>query len=130
MLWVFSSAVMDGMKRAVPSPLIVTPGVTGGFTGTPAGAGSLAFLVLAVSTSTIATKRLSLREKVRAGPVTRFPDPFAVLPAPIEAIILCAEVRAGDGGGAVIIADAPVMTALHMTRTVHLGGASVSRLST
>ena len=90
------------MQGAVSSPLIVAPGVTG--TGTPAGAGGLALLVLAVST--IATQRLSLRDEVWAGPVTWFPDLYAVLATHVESMILCAEVRAGDGGGAVIIAEA------------------------
>ena len=113
------------MKGAVSSPLIVAPGVTGGFTGTPAGAGGLALLVLALSnmaaiviaiavatTDTAAkivnirTQRLFLCDEVWAGPVTWFPDLYAVLATHVESMILCAEVRAGDGGGAVFIADA------------------------
>ena len=42
------------------------------------------------------------------GSVTRFPFLYAVLPAPVESIILCAEVRAGDGGDTVLIAETPV----------------------
>ena len=144
------------MQGAVSSPLIIAPGVTGGFTGTPAGAGGLALLVLAVST--IATQRLSLGNEVwagpvtwfphlqtvistkvisfcanfstevefiimEAGPITRFPLFQAVLPAHVESLILCAEVRTGDGGSAVIIAETRVCS---HTRTVHLGGAHCS----
>ena len=43
-----------------------------------------------------------------ACPITRFPLLQADLPAPVESLILCAEVRAGDGGSAVIIAVTPV----------------------
>ena len=49
MLRVLASAGMAGVKGAVSSLLIVAPGVTGGFTGTPAGAGGLALHVLALS---------------------------------------------------------------------------------
>ena len=49
MLRVLASAGMAGVKGAVSSLLIVAPGVTGGFTGTPAGAGCLALLVLALT---------------------------------------------------------------------------------
>ena len=41
-----------------------------------------------------------------AGAITRFPLLNAVLPAHVESLILCAEVRAGDGGDAVTIAEA------------------------
>ena len=118
------------MQGAVPSPLIVAPGVTGGFTGTPAGAGILTLLVLAVSKIVIIrTQRLSLFDKVWAGSVTWFRDFFAILLARVETQILCAEVRAGDGGGAVNIAVAPVGTATDIiTRTVHLGGAPLTRI--
>ena len=85
MLWVsIISTVVAGMKRAVSSTLVVAPGVTGGFTGTPAGAGGLALLVLAF-TKLVRTQRLSIGDKVWAGSVTRFPDLFAILPTPIEA---------------------------------------------
>ena len=49
MLRVLAGAGVAGMQGAVSSPLIVAPGVTGGFTGTPAGAGGLALLVLALT---------------------------------------------------------------------------------
>ena len=42
------------------------------------------------------------------GAVTRFPLLNTVLATHVESLILCAEVRAGDGGDAVIIAVAPV----------------------
>ena len=42
-----------------------------------------------------------------AGPVTRFPLFCTDLSAHVEAVILCAEVRTGDGGGAVSIAVTP-----------------------
>ena len=109
MLWILTSAVVAGMKRAVSSPLIVAPGVTGGFTGTPAGAGGLGLLVLA-AIKIFRTKRLSLCDKVWAGAITRFPDLIAVLPTHVESMILCAEVRAGDGGDAVRIAVTPHTT--------------------
>ena len=118
MLRVLTSAVVACMQGAVSSPLIVAPGVTGGFTGTPAGAGGLALLVLAVSN--IATQRLSLCDEVWACPVTRLPDLVAVLPTPVESLILCAEVRASKAWGAVSIADPSICKS---TRTVHLGGA-------
>ena len=114
------------MQGAVSSPLVVAPGVTGGFTGTPAGAGGLALLVLTL-TMLVRTQRLFLCDEVWAGPVTRFPLLYAVLPAPIEAKLLCAEVRAGDGGNAVIIA---VTIVCKGARTVHLGGAEQSFLVT
>ena len=63
MLWVLASAGVACMQGAVPSPLIVAPGVTGGFTGTPAGAGGLALLVLGINKIvTISTQRLSICE--------------------------------------------------------------------
>ena len=43
---------------------------------------------------------------VGAGAVTRFPLLQTVLPTHEESMILCAEVRTGDGVGAVIIAEA------------------------
>ena len=56
-------------------------------------------MVLALSKLVIIrTQRLSLCDEVWAGPITRLPDLFAILPAPEEAQILCAEVRAGDVG--------------------------------
>ena len=113
------------MQVAVSSPLIVAPGVTGGLTGTQAGAGGLGLLVLSLSnmaaiviaiavatTDTAAkivnirTQRLFLCDEIWAGPVTWFPDLYAVLATHVESMILCAEVRAGDGGGAVFIAEA------------------------
>ena len=125
LLRVLASAGVAGMQGAVPSPLVVAPGVTGGFTGTPAGAGGLGLLVLALSnmaaiviaiavatTATAAkivnirTQRLFLCDEVWAGPVTWFPDLYAVLATHVEFMILCAEVRTGDGGGAVFIAEA------------------------
>ena len=106
MLRVLASAGVAGMQGAVSSPLVVAPGVTGGFTGTPAGAGRLALLVLAL-TKLVRTQRLSLCDEVWAGPITRLPDLLAILPAPEEAQILCAEVRAGDDWGAVFIAITP-----------------------
>ena len=76
---------MAGMKRAVSSTLIVTPGVTGGFTGTPAGAGGPRFPVLGIKLVIIRTQRLSLCDEVWAGSVTGFPHLFAVLPTNVEA---------------------------------------------
>ena len=65
------------------------------------------------------------------GAVTRFPLLYAVLPAPVESMILCTEVRAGDGGGAVSIAEAPLGAAIHIvTRTVYLGGTPIVISST
>ena len=114
---------MAGMKRAVSSTLVVAPGVTGGITGTPAGAGGLGLPVLGLKFVIIRTQRLSLCDEVWTGPITWFPDLFAFPTTHIEAELLCAEVRAGDGGGAVNIAVAPVGTATTIiTRTVHLGG--------
>ena len=44
---------------------------------------------------------------------------------------MCAEVRAGDGGSAAIIAVTPVWAAvLIVTRTVHLGGTQIMISST
>ena len=83
LLRVLSSTGVAGMQGAVSSPLIVAPGVTGGFTGTPAGAVILTLLVLGI-TKIIRTQRLSLCDEVWAGPVTRFPLFYAVLPAPVE----------------------------------------------
>ena len=83
MLRVLASAGVAGVKRAVPSPLIVAPGVTGGFTGTPAGAGGLALLVLGI-TKIIRTQRLSLCDEVWAGPVTRLPDLYAIFSTHVE----------------------------------------------
>ena len=84
MFWVsIRSTVVAGMKRAVSSPLVVAPGVTGGFTGTPAGAGGLGLLVLGI-TKIIRTQRFSLCDEVWASPVTRFPHFFAVLPTPVK----------------------------------------------
>ena len=60
-----------------------------------------------------------------AGAVTGFPLLKAVLPTPVEAQLLCAEVRAGDGGGAVIIADTPICKS---TRAVHLSGAGCANI--
>ena len=54
---------------------------------------------------------------MRAGSITGFPLLQADLPAHVDSLILCAEVRAGDGGSAVIIAEASIC---HDTRTVHL----------
>ena len=77
---------MAGMQGAVASPLIVAPGVTGGLTGTPAGAGGLALLVLALSKIVIvsSTQRLSLCDEVWAGPVTGFPSLDTVLSTHVE----------------------------------------------
>ena len=82
MLRVLASAGVTGVKRAVPSPLIVAPGVTGGFTGTPAGAGGLALLVLGITK--IDTQRLSLCDEVWAGHVTRLPDLYAIFSTHVE----------------------------------------------
>ena len=60
-----------------------------------------------------------------AGAVTRFPLFQAVLPAQVQSMILCAEVRAGDGGSAVFIAETNVC---QDTRTIHLGRAHCSNL--
>ena len=128
MLRVLASAGVAGMQGAVSSPLIVAPGVTGGFTGTQAGAGNPGLLVLALSNMAITaaiviaiavastdtaakivnirTQRLFLCDEVWAGPVTWFPDLYAVLATHVESLILCAEVRTGDVGGAVFIAEA------------------------
>ena len=62
--------------------------------------------------------------------ITRFPLLQADLPAHVESLILCAEVRAGDGGSAVIIAVTPVWAVLIVTRTVHLGGTPIFVSST
>ena len=43
---------------------------------------------------------------IRAGAITRFPLLQTVLPTHVESMILCAEVRTGDGGGAVFVAEA------------------------
>ena len=118
---VLASAGVAGMQGAVSSPLVVAPGVTGGFTGTPAGAGGLALLVLCI-TKLVRTQRLSLCDEVWADPVTGFPSLNTVLPAHVESKILYAEVRTGDGGGAVIIAEA-ILSPDETTRTVHLGAA-------
>ena len=58
----------------------------------------------------------------RAGAITGFPLLYAVLPAHVESLILCAEVRTGDGGGAVVIAITKLALSVD-TRTVHLGAA-------
>ena len=57
-----------------------------------------------------------------AAPITRFPLLQTVLPTHVESMILCAEVRTGDGGGAVVIAEA-ILSPDETTRTVHLGAA-------
>ena len=119
MLRVLASTGVAGVKGAVSSPLVVSPGVTRGFTGTTAGAGGLALPVLGI-TKIVRTQRLSLCDEVWAGPVTRFPELQTVLPAPEKSMVLCAEVTAGDGGDAVVIADSSIC---NHTRTVHLGGA-------
>ena len=129
MLRVLASAGVAGMQGAVPSPLIVAPGATGGFNCTPAGAGILTLLVLGI-TKIIRTQRLSLCDEVWTGPITWFPDLFAFPTTHIEAQLLCAEVRVGDGGGAVNIAVAPVGTATNIiTRTVHLGGTPLTLIA-
>ena len=57
-----------------------------------------------------------------ANPITRFPHLNAVLPAHVDSLFFCAEVRAGNRGGAVIIAV--TIISLNMdTRTIHLGAA-------
>ena len=68
----------------------------------------------------IRTQRLFLCDEVWAGPVTWFPDLNTVFPTHVESMILCAEVRAGDVGGAVFIADA---SSSLDTRTIPLGAA-------
>ena len=126
MLRVLASAGVAGMQGAVSSPLIVAPGVTGGFTGKPTGAGGLGLLLLGITkTVSISTQRLPLCDEVWAGPVTRFPELQTVLPAPEKSMILCAEVTAGDFRDAVVIADSSIC---NHTRTVHLGGAHCSIL--
>ena len=115
---------MAGMKGAVSSPLVVAPGATGGFNCTPAGAVILTLLVLGI-TKIIRTQRLSLCDEVWAGPVTGFPSLNAVLPTHVESMILCAEVRTGDGGGAVIIAET-IFAPNDTSSTVHLGNADHS----
>ena len=59
---------------------------------------------------------------IGADPITRFPLLNAVLSTRVEFLILCAEVRTGDGGGAVVIAEA-ILSPDETTRTVHLGAA-------
>ena len=59
---------------------------------------------------------------IGAGAVTRFPLLQAVLPTHVDSLILCAEVRAGHGGGAVIIAVTIISLNVD-TRAVHLGAA-------
>ena len=83
MLRVLASAGVAGMKGAVSSPLIVAPGVTGGFTGTPVGAVILTLLVLCI-TKIVRTQRLSLCDEVWAGPVTGFPSLDTVLSTHVE----------------------------------------------
>ena len=57
-----------------------------------------------------------------AGAITRFPLLNAVLTTHVESLILCAEARTGDGGGAVIIAEAK-LARNKTAETVHLGAA-------
>ena len=59
-----------------------------------------------------------------AGAVTGFPLLQAVLPTHVESLFLCAEVRAVNGGGAVVIAVAPS----RVLGTVHLGVAPLLSL--
>ena len=56
------------------------------------------------------------------GSITGFPLLNTVFSAHVEASILCAEVRAGDGGGAVFIAVTIISLNVN-TKTVHLGAA-------
>ena len=62
---------------------------------------------------------------IGADPITRFPLLNAVLSTHVQSMILCAEVRTGDGGGAVVIAEA-ILAQDKTTRTVHLGTAEQS----
>ena len=62
---------------------------------------------------------------VVTGPITRLPLLQAVLPAHVEAHLLCAEVRAGDCGSAVFIAEA-VLALDEASRTVQLSAAEQS----
>ena len=57
-----------------------------------------------------------------AGSVAWFPLLNAVFSTHVESLILCAEVRAGNRGGAVIIAVTIISLNVD-TRTVHLGAA-------
>ena len=61
--------------------------------------------------------------------ITRFPLFYAVLSTHVESLILCAEVRTGDGGSAVISAKA-ILVLNKFTRTVHLCAAEQSFLIT
>ena len=110
------------MQGAVSSPLIVAPGVAGGFTGTPAGAGGLALPLLGITKIVhIRTQRLSLCDDVWAGPITRLPDIKTIIPAHVESIFF----SAGYFGCAFIIADTPIYE--HAT-TVHLGSTCVANI--
>ena len=62
-----------------------------------------------------------------AGSIAGFPLLLAVLPAHEEAMILCAEVRTGDGGSAVIIAET-ILALDEASRTVQLSAAEQSFL--
>ena len=59
---------------------------------------------------------------MRADSITWFPDSFAVLSAPVEAKLGFAEVRTGNGGDAVVIAET-ILVKDREANTVHLGGA-------
>ena len=62
---------------------------------------------------------------IGADPITRFPLLNAVLSTHVEFLILCAEVRSGDGGVAVIIAET-IFAPNDTSSTVHLGNADHS----
>ena len=57
---------------------------------------------------------------IGADPITRFPLLNAVLPTHVESLVFCAEVRTGDSGGTVIIAET-ILARNKSTGTVHLG---------
>ena len=59
---------------------------------------------------------------MRADSITGFPDSYAVLSAPVEAKLGFAEVRTGNGGDAVVIAET-ILVKDREANTVHLGGA-------
>ena len=64
---------------------------------------------------------------MEAASVARLPILKAFLSTHVQSIIMFAEVRAGDGGRAVVIAES---VACEATRGVHLGGAPPALLLT
>ena len=56
---------------------------------------------------------------IKAGSIAGFPLLKAFFSTHVDSLILCAEVGAGKGGGAVVVAETKVC---YRTRTVNLGG--------